>query len=130
MFDAMNTVQTSLGVFALMLSAARFNTDRMYKRAAEGYSTATDLADHLVRQGVPFRSAHEQVGKLVAYCIENSKELTDLSIKEIRKFAPKAAEDVAKELTVEASVAARKSAGGTAPSEVKKQIKKARKLLG
>ncbi len=130
LFDATHTVQTSLDVFALMLSTAKFNTEKMYNAASASFSTATDLADHLVRQGVAFRTAHEQVGKLVAYCIEKNKELTDLSIEEIRKCAPEAADEVARELTVEASVAARKSPGGTAPSEVRKQIKKARKLLG
>lgn len=129
LFDAVYTVQMSLDVFALMLSTAKFNIEKMHKAASAGFSTATDLADHLVRQDVPFRTAHEQVGKLVAYCIEKDKELTDVSIEEIRKFAPAAADDVAKELTVEASVNARNSVGGTAPSEVKKQIKAARRML-
>lgn len=130
LFDAAETVQMSLQVFALMLATAKFNTDRMYKAASAGFSTATDLADHLVRQGVAFRTAHEHVGKLVAYCVEKNKELTDLSLDEIRKFAPAAGDDVKSVLTVEASVNARSATGGTAPSAVKKQIKKARKLLG
>ncbi len=128
-FDAMETVQNSLEVFALVLSTAKFNVERMRQAAAEAYSTATDLADHLVRRGVPFRTAHEQVGKLVAHCVKKGKDLTELSIEEIRKFAPEAADDVKNELTVEASVAARKSPGGTAPSEVRKQIARARELL-
>ena len=129
LFDAVDTVQMSLQAFTLMLDTAKFNKERMYKAAGEAYSTATDLADHLVRQGVPFRTAHEQVGLLVAYCVENSKELYDLNIDEIHKFAPDAADDVASELTVESSVAVRKAYGGTALSEVKRQIEKARKLL-
>ena len=129
LFDAVDTVQMSLQAFTLMLETAKFNKDRMYKAAGEAYSTATDLADHLVRQGVPFRTAHEQVGSLVAYCVENGKELYDLNIEEIHQFAPDAADDVASELTVESSVAARKAYGGTALSEVKRQIEKARGLL-
>jgi argininosuccinate lyase len=113
-----------------MLSTAKFNTERMRQAASEGFSTATDLADHLVRQHVPFRTAHEQVGKLVAWCVENDKDLTDLTIEDIRQFAPEATEDVLSQLSVEASVAARSSFGGTAPSEVRRQIRKARGMLG
>ncbi|MCL5105149.1 MAG: argininosuccinate lyase [Armatimonadetes bacterium] len=130
LFDAVDTVQMSLEVFALMLETAKFNAERMYKAAGEAYSTATDLADHLVRKGVPFRTAHEQVGSLVAYCVEQDKELSDLTVEEIKRFAPDASDDVASALTVEASVSARKATGGTALSEVKRQIEKARGLLG
>lgn len=129
LFDAVDTMQGSLVCFALMIKTAKFNTQRMHSAAGEAYSTATDLADHLVRQGVPFRSAHEQIGALVAYCVDNNKELFDLTIDEIRQFAPDAAEDVASALTVEASVAARSATGGTAASEVKRQIEKARLIL-
>ena len=129
LFDAADTVDMSLKVFALMLSTAEFNAERMHKAAGEAFSTATDLADALVRQGVAFRIAHEQVGSLVAYCIEHGKELTDLSLDEIRRFAPKAPDDIASQLTVEASVAARTATGGTALSEVKRQIRKARRIL-
>lgn len=130
LFDAVDTVQMSLDVFALMLSTAKFNASRMHALAGEAYSTATDLADHLVRAGAPFRTAHEQVGSLVAYCVENGKELCDLTIEEIKRFAPQASESVASELTVESSVAARKATGGTALSEVRRQIEKARGMLG
>jgi argininosuccinate lyase len=128
-FDAADTVQMSLEVFALMLSTAKFNTERMHKAAGEAYSTATDLADALVRQGIPFRTAHEQVGSLVAYCIEKKKELFDLSLAEIKQFAPDAPDNVESMLTVEASVAARTATGGTALGEVKRQIRKARTIL-
>ncbi|NLN77369.1 MAG: argininosuccinate lyase [Armatimonadetes bacterium] len=130
LFDAVDTVQMSLKVFGLMLSSAVFNTRRMYEAAGQAFSTATDLADALVRRGVPFRTAHEQVGALVGYCVEMSKELGDLTLDEIRNFAPDAPEDVDKMLTVEASVAARKATGGTALSEVKRQIRKASRILG
>ncbi len=128
-FDAVDTVSLSLEVFALMLATARFNRDRMQDLAGKGFSTATDLADLLVRQGVPFRQAHEQVGKLVAYCIAENKELEDLTPTEITRFAPEAPDDAADQLTVAASVNARKAHGGTALSEVKRQIEKGRGLI-
>lgn len=130
LFDAVDTVQGSLQAFTLMLETARFNKERMYSAAKEGFSIATDLAEHLVRRGVPFRTAHEQTGALVAWCIENNKELTDLTIDEIRQFAPKAGDEILSLLTVESSVATRKLKGGPAPSEVKRQIEEARQRLG
>jgi len=130
LFDAVDTVEMSLDVFALMLSTAKFNAPRMHALAGEAYSTATDLADHLVRAGIPFRTAHEQVGLLVAYCVEHGKELQDLTIAEIKRFAPHASNEVASELTVESSVTARSATGGTALSEVKRQIEKAKGILG
>lgn len=129
LFDAVDTVKQSLDVFAVMLETAQFNTHRMRQAAGEAFSTATDLADHLVRQGVAFRTAHEQVGALVAFCVENSRDLTDLTLEEIRRFAPQAADDVMSLLTVDASVAARSATGGTAASEVRKQIARAREIL-
>lgn len=128
-FDAVDTVQGSLEVFAIMMNTAEFHRTRMEASAAEGYSTATDLADHLVRQGVAFRDAHEQVGALVAYCSRNDKELYDLTLEEIREFAPKAAENVMEILTVQASVEARNSAGGTSFANVKQQIKRAKQIF-
>ena len=129
LFDALDTVEMSLDVFALMLSTAKFNAERMHAAAGQAYSTATDLADHLVRAGVPFRTAHEQVGSLVAYCVQNGKELRDLTIEEIKRFTPQASDSVASELTVESSVAARTATGGTAVSEVRRQIEKAKGML-
>ena len=129
LFDAVDTVQESLRAFALMLETAQFNKERMYSAAKEGFSTATDLAEHLVRRGVPFRTAHEQTGALVAWCIENNKELTDLTIDEIRRFAPEAGDEVLSLLTVESSVEARSVKGGPAPLEVKRQIEDGRRRL-
>ncbi len=129
LFDAVDTVEISLEVFALMLHTAKFNTDKMYFGAGEAYSTATDLADELVKQGVPFRTAHEQVGKLVAYCVSNNKELTDLTYDEIKNFAPQAPENITLVLNVEASVKARNIYGGTAPDAVQEQIKHAKEIL-
>jgi argininosuccinate lyase len=129
LFDTVDTVSNALEVFVLMLARCTFNVERMREAAAEGFATATDLAEHLVRQGVPFRKAHEQVGKLIAWCIENGKSLTELTLDEIRRFAPNATEDVMKEITLESSVARRSSYGGTSPTEVRRQIEKARQIL-
>lgn len=130
LFDAIDTLEMALKVFATMLETAKFNAERMHKAAGEAFSTATDLADALVREGVPFRTAHGQVGSLVAYCVDHHKELYDLSLDEIRRFAPDAPDDIATKLTVEASVAAREAFGGTALSEVERQISEATEILG
>ncbi len=124
LFDAVDTVKLSLAAFALMLDTAVYNVDIMYKKAGESYSTATDLADALVRAGLPFRSAHAQVGALVAYCVDKGKEFDDLTEEEIKKYAPDAPDGVKDMLTVEASVAARKAKGGTAPVNVKNSVEK------
>ncbi len=129
LFDATDTAQASLVVFKLMLASAVFNSDRMHQAAGEAFSTATDLADALVRQGISFRTAHEQVGALVGYCVTEGRELTDLTLDEIKKYAPAVPDDIAGMLTVEASVAARTADGGTAPDQVKKQIDRAKQLL-
>lgn len=129
LFDTVDTVSGAVQAFALMLSTARFNVKRMRQAVLQGFLTATDLAEHLVRQGVPFRTAHEQVGKLVAWCIENGKELANLSIEEIRRFAPNAAPSALQEITLDSSVNRRSCYGGTAPAEVRRQIEKARQIL-
>ncbi len=129
-FDAVDTVQASLEVFAIMMATAEFNTARMHASAGEAYSTATDLADHLVRMGVAFRDAHAQVGSLVGYCSKEGKELCDLTLAEIRQYAPKSADNIMDLLTVDASVEARTATGGTASSSVIKQISDAKMILG
>lgn len=129
-FDALDTVQASLEVFAIMMATAEFKIDRMRLSAGEAYSTATDLADHLVRMGVAFRDAHEQVGALVGFCSIEGKELCDLTLAEIREYAPKSADNVMDLLTVDASVEARTAIGGTAVSSVMRQISKAKIILG
>lgn len=130
LFDAVDTVQMSLKVFTLMIETAKFNREKMASGAGEAFSTATDLADHLVRRGVAFRQAHEQVGKLVAYCIDQGKDLSALTIDEIRRFAPEAGDEAAAELTVESSIASRAVPGGTAAEQVRAQIAKAKGILG
>ncbi|HQR95184.1 MAG TPA: argininosuccinate lyase, partial [Thiotrichales bacterium] len=94
-----------------------------------GFATATDLADYLVKQGTPFRDAHEMVGKAVGYGVATAKDLADMTLEEIRQFAPNANQDVFDVLTLEGSVAARDHLGGTAPNQVRAQVKRWQTLL-
>jgi argininosuccinate lyase len=97
--------------------------------AGRGFSTATDIADYLVRKGLPFRNAHEVVGKTVRYCIENSKDIPDLTLAEFQQFSTDIDADIFDYITLEASVNARKATGGTARSAVEKELSLARQAL-
>ena len=97
--------------------------------AKQGFSTATDLADYLVRKQIAFRDAHEIVGKAVAKGIADSKDLSELSLEELQVFSSQITEDVFEVLTLEGSVAARNHTGGTAPQQVKRAIEKARQEM-
>ncbi len=126
LFDTIDTVKGSLKIFADMIREMRVNTDRMRNAAAAGFSTATDVADYLVRKGVPFRDAHEVVGQAVRYCIDMKKDLPDLTLDEWRSFSEKVGEDIFTAITLEASVNARQATGGTALSKVKEEIERAK----
>ncbi len=128
-FDAADTLKACLSVIKAMLPEIRFNTEKMLRTAAEGYSTATDLAEYLVKKGVPFREAHEITGKVVRYCIINKKDLQSLKLEELKSFSRVIKGDVFKNLGPCDSVKARSSYGGTAPSEVMRQIRYYRKVL-
>ena len=101
--------------------------NNMYKAAKQGFSTATDLADYLVRKNLPFRDAHEVVGKAVAMGISSGKDLSELKLEELQQFSDKIESDVFDVLTLEGSVASRNHIGGTAPEQVRKAIARARK---
>ncbi len=122
LFDTVDTLKASLGVLAAMIGRLTFNRKRMEKGAEGGFSTATDVAEYLVLKGVPFREAHGIVGKLVAFCLQNEKTLTDLTLKEFRRFYPGFEKDLFACLTVRQSVNARKMTGGTAEETVRKRI--------
>ncbi len=122
LFDAVDTLKASLGILAAMIGRLTFNRKRMEKGAEGGFSTATDVAEYLVLKGVPFREAHGIVGKLVAFCLQNEKKLTDLTLKEVRRFYPGFEKDLFACLTVRQSVNARKVTGGTAEETVRKRI--------
>lgn len=124
-FDTIDTVKGCLKIFADMIGEMRLNVDRMHAAAGGGFSTATDVADYLVRKGLPFRDAHEAVGKAVHYCIENGKDLPDLSMEEWQTFSDKIEEDIVDAITLEASVNARDATGGTSPHRVSDEIERA-----
>ncbi len=128
-FDSVDTVQMSLGVLAEMMSRVKFNKARMYEAAAKGYSTATDVAEYLVRKGMPFREAHEVTGRIVAYGIKNRKELYELTLGEFRLHSKLFKSDVLGCLSAEDSAGSRNSEGGTSFKEVKKQIARLKRRL-
>lgn len=127
-FDAVDTVSTCLRMFAGMLATARFREDRMRQVAGGGFSTATDVADYLVRKGLPFRRAHEVVGRLVRHCLEQGCDITDLPLADLQGFSPLFQEDVYS-VTVDSSVQARDVPGGTAPNRVREALAESRRLL-
>jgi argininosuccinate lyase len=129
LFDSVDTTRDCLRVFADMIPALKIDRKRMRAAAAEGYSTATDLADYLVRKGVAFRDAHEIVGKAVRHAIESGRDLADLPLGELCRFSSAIEADVFSVLTPEGSVAARTHAGGTAPAQVRAAIDRARERL-
>ncbi|OUY08989.1 argininosuccinate lyase [Acinetobacter populi] len=127
LFDAIDTVRGSLMSFADMIPALVPNIDNMREAALRGFSTATDLADYLVKNGVAFRDAHEIVGKAVALGVQEDKDLSELTLAQLQQFSPLIQADVFdKALTLEASVAARNHIGGTAPAQVAAAIARAR----
>ena len=129
LFDTLDTVLACLRAFADMIPAIEANREAMYRAAGAGYSTATDLADYLVRHGVPFRDAHEIVGHAVHLAIERDCTLDALPLAELQALSPAIAEDVYQSLTLEGSVNARDHFGGTAPAQVKARIKQAKETL-
>src|SRR5262249_7458614 len=128
-FDAVDPLEAVLRVLPPMLESLTFRVDRMREAAGTFYSTATDLADYLVRKGLPFREAHEIVGRTVRHGIAQGKELADFSLEELRRFSPRIEKDVHAALTVEASLRARSVIGGTAPEAVARALAEARKRI-
>ena len=122
LFDSVDTLKGSLRVFAEMIPALRVNRMRMIAAARQGFATATDLADYLVRKGIAFRDAHEIVGRAVLFGVNNSKDLSEMTLEELRAFSGAIEEDVFQVLSLEGSVAARNHAGGTAPQQVRGAI--------
>ena len=129
LFDAFDTVLGSLQIARGVVETTTFNTQRMKAVAGGGFSTATDVADYLVRRGVPFRQAHEITGAAVRECESSNRELTDLSLDEWRALDERFDEGVLEAVVVEGSVAARSSQGGTAPVRVREQLQRAKESL-
>lgn len=128
LFDTVETLISTVGIFNAMVPELEFDVARMEASAFGGYSLATDLADYLVRKGVPFRDAHQIVAALVTYAQSSGKALSDLAMQEYRRFSPFFAEDV-QGIDVRWSVESRDVPGGTAPRRVKTALKAARKRL-
>jgi len=128
-FDAFDTVSIVLRLYAEMMPKAVWHAETCTKAAARGFSTATDLADHLALGGLPFREAHEVVGKLVAYCVQHGKQLWELSSEELGAAHPSLDSSVAEKLSVQNSVRSRMSYGGTAPQRVKEALEEAKSRL-
>ena len=130
LFDTIDTVTDCLRVFAAMLGTLECRRERMRETARLGYMTATDLADYLVRRGVPFRDAHEAVGRAVRSAVDTGRDLSEMTLDELRSFSPVVENDVFEVLTLEGSVAARDHPGGTAPARVRAAVARARERLG
>ena len=118
LFDAIDTVRDSLRAFADMVPNIQPNAEAMRAATLKGFATATDLADYLVRRGLPFRDAHEVVGSAVGLCVERKIDLSDLSLEELQGFSSLIEADVFDALTLEGSLQARDHIGGTAPNQV------------
>jgi argininosuccinate lyase len=129
LFDTVDTVLGCLRAYADMVPAIICKHESMYKAARQGFSTATDLADYLVRRNLPFRDAHEVVGKAVAMGVSTGKDLSELSLQELQQFSDKIEADVFDVLTLEGSVESRNHTGGTAPEQVKQAVSRARDEL-
>jgi argininosuccinate lyase len=129
-FDTVDTVRASVQLMADMLAALKLRPERLAAALHGGYLSATDMADYLVNQGVPFRTAHEQVGRLVGYAEFQGKELWELSLEEIQRFASQAGPDIFDWLAIDNVVARRTSPGGTAPARVEEALSLVEKELG
>ena len=129
LFDAVDTLAGCLRAFADMIPAIEPNREVMREAARRGFATATDLADYLVRKGVAFRDAHEIVGKAVAHGVDKKKDLSEMSLSELRQFSDQIDDDVFEVLTLEGSVSARNHVGGTAPDQVRAAVARGREAV-
>jgi argininosuccinate lyase len=124
LFDTVDTLKSCLQIYADMIPTLKVNSEAMRLAAYHGFTTATDLTDYLVRKDATFRDAHQIVGQIVRYCIENNCELDKLSLEVLQGFSPQIEADVYTILTLEGSIAARQHIGGTAPVQVRAAIQR------
>jgi argininosuccinate lyase len=129
LFDTVDTVRQSLHILARLWQHISLNRQRMEEMAASGFTLATDVAEYLVLKGMPFRHAHQAVGKMVRHCLEKGKRLEELDLQEFRRFAKVISEDIFTILDVKHSVKSRNSIGGTSPQHVQEAISRAEKEL-
>ena len=128
-FDAVDTVKSCLPVFTKMLSTMKIKRENMYRAACGGFTNATDLADYLVKKGIPFRSAHEIIGRMVLYCISHDKSLNEMTMEEFREFSPEIEDDVYEAISLESCVSGRRLPGGPAPESVMAAIENGKCFL-
>ena len=128
-FDAVKTWKSSLQIFANMIDKTEFRMDMIKKQLERGFLNATDIAEHFVKQGIPFREAHTIVGMMVKKCEEKSCDFEDLSDDDLKSISPKISKSSLGDISIKACVDARTSFGGTAPTEVRRQIKVGREWL-
>ncbi|MBY6276818.1 argininosuccinate lyase [Symbiobacterium thermophilum] len=129
LFDAVDTLKACLTVMTGMLATLKFNRERMAQAVRRDFSNATDMADYLVKKGMPFREAHEVVGKAVLYCVERGRYLADLTLEEFKGFSALFEDDIYQAIAPETCVNLRTSQGGTAPAEVERQLALAAEIL-
>jgi argininosuccinate lyase len=129
LFDTIDTVKDCLLIFTEMIKNTKFKSENMYIAAAKGFSTATDIAEYLVEKGIPFRKAHEIVGRIVAYCIKNKRELKDLTLKQYQEFSKVIMNDIHSRIKLEKAVNSRKHTGGTATKTVLQRIREFEEIL-
>jgi argininosuccinate lyase len=130
LFDSVDTLHDTLRIMAEMVGGISVKADAMERAARRGYATATDLADYLVKKGLPFRDAHEVVAHAVKVALQRGVDLAELDLSELQAFHPAIGDDVFGVLTLHGSMAARNVAGGTAPAQVRSQIERHRQRLG
>jgi len=129
LFDTVDTLSETLRIYADMLKGVHVDVNAMRSAAMRGYSTATDLADYLTKKGVPFRDSHETVAKAVRTAEKKGCDLSEFTLSELQKFSQLIEKDIFSILTLDGSMKSRNHTGGTAPSQVRKAIKSARKNL-
>ncbi|NLD48301.1 MAG: argininosuccinate lyase, partial [Clostridiaceae bacterium] len=128
-FDAVDTVKMCLPVFVRMIETMKIKKENMYHAAQGGFTNATDCADYLVKKGIPFRSAHEIIGKMVLYCIEHNKSIDQLGMDEFKSFSALIDNDVYSEISLEKCVSGRNLPGGPARKSVEASIEKGKSFL-
>jgi argininosuccinate lyase len=128
-FDAIDTVKMCIPVFTRMISSMKINKESMYSAAQEGFTNATDIADYLVKKGLPFRTAHEIIGRMVLYCIDKNRQIQDLSLEELKDFSEKFEEDIYAEISLEKCVSGRNIPGGPSRERVMDSIENGKRFL-
>jgi len=129
LFDTVETLTQTLRIYADMITGIKVKPEAMRAAALQGYATATDLADYLVKKGLPFRDAHEAVALAVRFAEQKGCDLSDISLAELQKFSSLIEQDIYQVLSLEGSLASRNHIGGTAPNQVEAAIRRAREVL-